>query len=133
MKFQKSRKTELCLAHYRVPRGLGLVTCCDVVWGTRIHDILCLSIDFLLHECELSEVSTRTLGIMPARCVTENCGNVKENIDCGPRNYVTAQVTFQLVPGPCLLGTGPNDRHIQWVVKNSGFNQTPPFFLTEVL
>ena len=45
--FKNRAKTELCLAHYRVPRGLGLVTCSDVVSGTRIRGILCLSIVFL--------------------------------------------------------------------------------------
>ena len=69
--FKNRTKTELCLAHYRVPRGLGLVSCYDVVSGTCIHGILYLSIDFLLHKCKLSKVSIRTLGIMPAGCVAE--------------------------------------------------------------
>ena len=84
--FKTRAKTELYLAHYRVPRGLSLVTYCDVVSGTCIRCILCFSIDFLLNECELSEVSILTLEIMPARCVAASCGNVKENIDCGSRN-----------------------------------------------
>ena len=52
----------------------------------------------------------------------------QEEINYGSRNYITAQVTFQLVPGPRLLGTGPNHLSIQWVVKNRGFNQIEIFF-----
>ena len=33
LKFQKSRQTELCLAYYRVLRGMALVTWRDVVSG----------------------------------------------------------------------------------------------------
>ena len=36
---------------------------------------------------------------------------------------------LRLVPDPQLLGTGPNNRHIQQVTENQGFYQIRNFFL----
>lgn len=57
---------------------MGLVTCCDVISGTRICGNLCVSTDFLLDKCESSVVSIKISEIMPARCVAANCGNFKD-------------------------------------------------------
>ena len=70
--FKNRAKTELYLAHYRVPRGMGLVTCCDVS-VTNFREFCC-HIDLFLPF--FAWIERRKLGLcLPAWWVSSvNCG-----------------------------------------------------------
>ena len=76
--FKNRAKTELCLAHYRVLRGMALVTWRDVVSGTTRKQHENSFPLFLRDQVRKLCCGRAKKEIMPDRCVAANCGNIKD-------------------------------------------------------